>query len=291
MKIARTPLRALQLLRSTTASTSFHPLSCHPACRQLRLRSTTAGASGSTSSGQSSVPLVLSASLLFGAFAYYKGVNQRHLAFEAVTPNFVDSSTAKAGADKRFVPVTEEKPPSPAQTPNFSLYDALEEEDHSLAECDLPEEDAVLTQAPYVPPAVKRDHAAIVKVDLTTMPVERQLTSSYKYEQWTFNGTCPGPFIRAKVGDVLELNITNNDPSGNPHNIDSHGFIGPGGGAALTTVSEGETKKARFKLLYPGLYVYHCAAAPVPVHIANGMVRIVSPVISNSSVETVLDIR
>ncbi|KAF5969236.1 multicopper oxidase [Fusarium bulbicola] len=101
--------------------------------------------------------------------------------------------------------------------------------------------------------------------------VDDELTSQYKYEQWTFNGTVPGPFIRAKVGDVVELSLTNKDPAGNPHNIDCHAFTGPGGGAAVTTAEEGETKVGRFKLLYPGLYVYHCAAAPVPVHIANGM--------------------
>jgi FtsP/CotA-like multicopper oxidase with cupredoxin domain len=48
-------------------------------------------------------------------------------------------------------------------------------------------------------------------------------------------------------------------------------FSGPGGGAGITLAQEGETKIARFKLLYPGLYVYHCAAAPVPVHVMNGM--------------------
>jgi copper-containing nitrite reductase len=46
---------------------------------------------------------------------------------------------------------------------------------------------------------------------------------------------------------------------------------GPGGGGGLTLANENQTKTARFKLLYPGLYVYHCAAAPVPVHVANGM--------------------
>lgn len=77
--------------------------------------------------------------------------------------------------------------------------------------------------------------------------------------------------IRARVGDVVELTLTNLDSNGNPHNIDCHGFEGPGGGAALTLANENETKRARFKLLYPGLFVYHCAAAPVPVHVANGM--------------------
>eukprot|EP00981_Chlorochromonas_danica_P013648 scaffold6599_cov166-Ochromonas_danica.AAC.6 len=135
----------------------------------------------------------------------------------------------------------------------------------------LPVERAVLTTAPNVPPPIKRRHPALVKVDLTTELKTIQIDSRYKYEAWTFNGSVPGPMIRARVGDIVELSLTNLDASGNPHNIDCHGFEGPGGGAALTLAQENETKVARFKLLYPGLFVYHCAAAPVPVHIANGM--------------------
>ncbi|KAG7423098.1 Copper-containing nitrite reductase [Fusarium oxysporum f. sp. raphani] len=135
----------------------------------------------------------------------------------------------------------------------------------------LPREVAVLTSAPNVPPPITRKHPVLLQVALATETKLAQLTSQYKYEQWTFNGTVPGPFIRARVGDVVELTLTNKDPAGNPHNIDCHAFTGPGGGAAVTTVEENESKTARFKLLYPGLYFYHCAAAPVPVHIANGM--------------------
>ncbi|KAK2922736.1 Cupredoxin [Fusarium oxysporum f. sp. vasinfectum] len=144
-------------------------------------------------------------------------------------------------------------------------------DDETLLISKLPKEDAILTSAPNVPPSITRDHPALVKVPLVTKTKLAQLTSQYKYEQWTFNGSVPGPFIRAKVGDVVELSLTNKDPAGNPHNIDCHAFTGPGGGAAVTTCEENETKVGRFKLLYPGLYVYHCAAAPVPVHIANGM--------------------
>ena len=141
----------------------------------------------------------------------------------------------------------------------------------SLGVTDLPVEEAILTTAPNVPPPITRDHPALVKVPLITTTKLSQLTSVYKYEQWTFNNSVPGPFIRARVGDVVELTLTNKDETGNPHNIDCHAFTGPGGGAALTTAEENETKTARFKLLYPGLFLYHCAAAPVPVHIANGM--------------------
>ncbi|KAK4039458.1 Cupredoxin [Parachaetomium inaequale] len=149
----------------------------------------------------------------------------------------------------------------------LQFYETLDVE----SAVDLPSEDAILTQAPYVPPAITRDYPVLLHVPLTTSAKLAQLTNQYQYEQWTFNGTVPGPFIRARVGDVVDLTLTNRDDAGNPHNIDCHAFTGPGGGAALTTAEEGETKSARFKLLHPGLYLYHCAAAPVPVHIANGM--------------------
>lgn len=55
------------------------------------------------------------------------------------------------------------------------------------------------------------------------------------------------------------------------HNIDFHAVIGPGGGAPVTYAEQGETKVGVFKMLYPGAFVYHCSAAPVPMHIANGM--------------------
>lgn len=135
----------------------------------------------------------------------------------------------------------------------------------------LPKEAAVLTSAPHVPPPLTRDYPVLLQVLLTTSTKTTQLSNQYKYEQWTFNGTMPGPFIRARAGDVVELTLTNHDVTGNPHNIDCHTFTGPGGGAALTTAEEKESKSGLFKLLHPGLYVYHCAAAPVPVHIANGM--------------------
>lgn len=135
----------------------------------------------------------------------------------------------------------------------------------------LPRERAHLTSAPEVPPPIERDYPVLLEVPLVTKAKVSQLTGQYKYEQWTFNGTVPGPFIRARVGDVVEVSLTNKDESGNPHNIDCHAFTGPGGGAAVTTAEEDETKTARFRLLHPGLYPYHCAAAPVPVHIANGM--------------------
>jgi len=153
---------------------------------------------------------------------------------------------------------------------SLQFYETLAA-DSSEVELDLPKEEAILTTAPHIPPPITRDYPVLLRVSLTTSTKLAQLTNQYKYEYWTFNHAVPGPFIRARAGDVVDLTLTNRDETGNPHNIDCHAFTGPGGGAALTTAEENETKTARFKLLHPGLYVYHCAAAPVPVHIANGM--------------------
>ena len=56
-----------------------------------------------------------------------------------------------------------------------------------------------------------------------------------------------------------------------PHNIDLHAVTGPGGGAASSFTAPGHSSSFSFKALNPGLYVYHCATAPVGMHIANGM--------------------
>lgn len=151
------------------------------------------------------------------------------------------------------------------------MSQAYKTPDESLEDFDLPVEKAILTTAPELPPHISRDYPVLLQVDLTTTAKISQLTNQYKYEKWTFNDVVPAPFIRARVGDVVEVKLTNRDPAGNPHNIDCHAFTGPGGGAAITTTEVDETKTARFKLLSPGLFLYHCAAAPVPVHIANGM--------------------
>jgi len=138
-----------------------------------------------------------------------------------------------------------------------------------------PVENAVLTTAPNVPPAIARRTPAVVRVELETKEVVGNLMESIgeptQYRFWTFNGSTPGPFLRVREGDTLEITLKNPVTSGMAHNIDLHAVTGPGGGAAITLTKPGETRTARFKMLAPGLFVYHCAAPPVTDHIANGM--------------------
>ena len=132
-------------------------------------------------------------------------------------------------------------------------------------------EKAVLTYAPDVPAPIQRKQSAVVEVRLNSGMKTVEIKPGVTYEYWLFNEHVPGPFIRVRAGDVLEVHHTNNDASGMPHNIDFHAVTGPGGGATVTTVVQGEERIAWFKMLQPGLYIYHCAAPPVMDHIANGM--------------------
>jgi nitrite reductase (NO-forming) len=130
---------------------------------------------------------------------------------------------------------------------------------------------AVLTRPPFVPPAVNRKTPAKVIVDLEVREVEMEISEGVKYTFWTFGGTVPGSFIRIRQGDTVEFHLKNHPDSKMPHNIDLHAVTGPGGGAASSFTAPGHQSQFTFKALNAGLYVYHCATAPVGMHVANGM--------------------
>ncbi len=133
------------------------------------------------------------------------------------------------------------------------------------------QEDAVLTSAPLVPPPIKRDHPTKVVVNLETREVVGRLADGVTYTFWTFGGGVPGKFIRVRQGDLVEFHLNNHPSSKMPHNIDLHAVTGPGGGAASSFTAPGHSSQFSFQALNPGLFVYHCATAPVGMHIANGM--------------------
>lgn len=122
-----------------------------------------------------------------------------------------------------------------------------------------------------VPPPITRTEPTTVEVTLTAKEVTAELADGVTYDFWTFDGTVPGPMIRAMVGDTIKLTLVNPAENKMGHNIDLHAVNGPGGGAAVTNVMPGESKTFTFKALNAGLFIYHCAYAPPWHHIAQGM--------------------
>lgn len=136
---------------------------------------------------------------------------------------------------------------------------------------ELPVVDAIMTHAPEVPPPTDRDHPAKVRVKMETVEKTMTMEDGVEYHYWTFNGDVPGQMIRVREGDTVEVEFSNNPSSTVPHNVDFHAATGPGGGAEATFTAPGHTSTFSFKALQAGLYIYHCAVAPVGMHIANGM--------------------
>jgi nitrite reductase (NO-forming) len=135
----------------------------------------------------------------------------------------------------------------------------------------LPTENAILTQAPAVPPPITRHQPVKVIVNLDVREVTKRLTDGVEYPVWTFGGDVPGKFIRIREGDEVEFHLHNDPNNKMPHNIDLHAVTGPGGGAVSSFTAPGHSSQFSFKALNPGLYAYHCATAPVGMHVANGM--------------------
>jgi len=122
-----------------------------------------------------------------------------------------------------------------------------------------------------VPAPIGNRGPQTLRVDLETVELSGQLADGATFKYWTFDGKVPGPFIRVRVGDTVEVHLKNLPDSSMAHSVDFHAVTGPGGGAVATQTQPGGETMFTFKALNPGLYVYHCATPMVAHHIANGM--------------------
>src|SRR5688572_8389715 len=129
----------------------------------------------------------------------------------------------------------------------------------------------ILADAPMVPPPITRRQAAKLTIHLEVSEAVQRMADGVEYSYWTFGGKVPGKFIRVREGDEVEFHLENHPDSRFPHNIDLHAVTGPGGGATSSLAAPGQGAVFNFKALNAGLYVYHCATAPVGMHVANGM--------------------
>ena len=169
-----------------------------------------------------------------------------------------------------------EQAAKPAETPAATASAEAPAASNSQAAAETPSSelpviDAIVTHAPEVPPPTDRDHPAKVRVKMETIEKTMTMEDGVEYHYWTFNGDVPGQMIRVREGDTVEVEFSNNPSSTVPHNVDFHAATGQGGGAEASFTAPGHTSTFSFKALQAGLYIYHCAVAPVGMHIANGM--------------------
>jgi len=131
--------------------------------------------------------------------------------------------------------------------------------------------DRIAADPTAIPDPIDRSEPKTVSVEMTTKEQVAEIEPGVTYTYMTFGDQIPGPMIRVRRGDTVELTITNEESNSMPHNIDLHAVRGPGGGAEASMVTPGQTKTFRFKATYPGAFIYHCAVPNLDMHISSGM--------------------
>ena len=130
---------------------------------------------------------------------------------------------------------------------------------------------ARVASAPNVPPPITRKHATRVILNVEVREHVQTLADGVQYLYWSFGDETPAKFIRVREGDMVETHFSNHPDNQLAHNIDFHGATGPGGGGEASFIAPGHTAVFTWRAMRPGLYLYHCVAAPAGVHISNGM--------------------
>ncbi len=153
----------------------------------------------------------------------------------------------------------------PPSIPFAKIIDFFRYENRFEKVADIGADPTVVPENPQAP-----DADGIVRISLTAQEVLGEISPGIYFNYWTYNKQVPGPMLRIREGDTVELTLTNDPSSLHDHNIDLHAVTGPGGGASVTHVSPGETKTFRWKALNPGLYIYHCAMPNVSTHNSHG---------------------
>lgn len=96
-----------------------------------------------------------------------------------------------------------------------------------------------------------------------------EIAPGVRVEAWTFNGTIPGPTIRATEGDRVIIHFINE--SHLPHTIHLHGDHNEINDGVFQEVLPGGTYTYDFIAEPAGALMYHCHVMPVSQHVRNGL--------------------
>ena len=89
------------------------------------------------------------------------------------------------------------------------------------------------------------------------------------FPAWTYNGTVPGPVIRATEGDLLRVRFVN--AGSHPHTIHFHGIHPSNMDGVFEVVGVGESFTYEFPARPHGMQLYHCHSTPLKKHIHKGL--------------------
>ncbi|MDX1586317.1 MAG: copper-containing nitrite reductase [Balneolaceae bacterium] len=134
-----------------------------------------------------------------------------------------------------------------------------------------PKVDRVAADPTDIPDPIERTTPKTHDITLESKDVIAEIEPGVEFKYMTYGGQVPGPMIRVRQGDTVNLTFVNNQQNTLIHNVDFHAVYGTGGGSEATLCPPGQSRKLSFKLMYPGAFIYHCAVPQLDEHISSGM--------------------
>jgi FtsP/CotA-like multicopper oxidase with cupredoxin domain len=121
----------------------------------------------------------------------------------------------------------------------------------------------------HPPKALPHKPGRVREYSLTASDRQIEVAKGVFYSAWTYNGTVPGPVIRATEDDLLRVTLTNG--GSHPHTIHFHGIHPANMDGVFEIVAPGETFTYEFPARPYGMQLYHCHSTPLKKHIAKGL--------------------
>ena len=121
-----------------------------------------------------------------------------------------------------------------------------------------------------IPPrALPHQPGRVRRYEIAAVDREIEVAKGVYFNAWTYNGTVPGPVIRATQDDILEVAFTNS--GSHPHTIHFHGIHPSGMDGVFEIVEPGAQFTYRFPAKPYGMQLYHCHTPPLKKHIHKGL--------------------
>jgi manganese oxidase len=121
----------------------------------------------------------------------------------------------------------------------------------------------------YPPALLPHDPGRLREYALTAVDREIEVLAGITFSAWTYNGSVPGPVIRATEDDLLRVRFAN--AGSHPHTIHFHGVHPPNMDGVFQIVEPGGSFTYEFPARPYGMHLYHCHSTPLKKHIAKGL--------------------
>ncbi|MCS6768717.1 MAG: multicopper oxidase domain-containing protein [Candidatus Nitrosocaldus sp.] len=137
--------------------------------------------------------------------------------------------------------------------------------------------DTFLTSFDYGRVSILEDGTVLREFTVTVEDVTLEVAPNIYFDAWTYNGSIPGPTLRATEGDRVRVTFLNN--GSHPHTIHFHGKHPAEMDGVFPMIPPGGRFVYEFTAEPFGLHLYHCHVDPVAEHINRGLygVFIVDP--------------